>query len=572
MLLGRLLKAIRSPRPAASPASVGERLARGIGLMQAGAWGEAAACFEDALVDAPDNLELLSRLGLCHVAAGDLERATPWFERILKIDPEFALAHIHFGNLAMLARDPDGAICRYRIALRSAASDPNLLNNLGIASQTLGLVDEAIAYYRRALELEPHFRDAHSNLLFCMNLSPRYTAEAMFREYRRWSEIHEAPLAAAIRPHPNLRDPDRRLRIGYVSPDFRRHAVAYFIEPVLANHDRDRYAITCYYNSPKSDEVTARLRGLGHCWRDVAGLSDEALAERVREDGIDILVDLAGHTRGDRLLAFARKPAPVQVTYLGYPNTSGMQTIDYRLSDEMADPGGFADLYHCERLARLPRTQWCYLPDPGALPVNALPALSGGGVTFGSFNNVAKIGDAVIAAWSRILRRVPGSRLLMTSIPGESARARIAAAFSACGVDGSRLELPSFLSDQEFWRVRQRIDIALDPFPYNGTTSTCEALWTGLPVMTLAGTYGPSRSGASLLAAVGLEQFIAQSEDQYVDLAAGLAADLPRLQGLRSSLRERMRKSPLMDHRGFTRTLEALYREMWKACLQRAGG
>ena len=567
MLLGKLLKTIRSPRPAAGRESAAEVLARGSSLMQAGAWEEAAACFEQALRDAPEDVELLSRLGLCHVAAGQLERATPCFERTLRIDPDFALAHIHFGNLAMLARDAEGAMARYRVALQTAPRDPNLLNNLGMASQTLGLVDEAIGYYRRALELEPRFRDAHSNLLCCMNLSPRYSADAMFREYQEWSAIHEAPLAGEIRPHPNARDPDRRLRIGYVSPDFRRHAVAYFIEPLLANHDRDRHEIYCYYNSPNSDQVTARLRGLGHHWRDVAGVSDAALAERVREDGIDILVDLAGHTRGDRLLAFARKPAPVQVTYLGYPNTSGMRTIDYRLTDDRADPGGFADRYHCERLARLPRTQWCYLPDAGALPVNALPASSSGGVTFGSFNNIAKIGDAVILAWSRILRLVPGSTLLMTSIPGESARARIAAAFSACGVDGSRLELPSYLSDRDFWRVRHRVDIALDPFPYNGTTSTCEALWTGLPVITLAGTYGPSRTGASLLAAVGLEEFVAQTVDQYVDLAAGLAGDLQRVQSLRSSLRERMRNSPLMDPRGFTRALETLYRGMWKAWL-----
>lgn len=559
MLLKSLIKAIGLRRRAVAE----DLIAEGTVLLNRGAWQDATACFEAALERAPRDITLLNNLGLCHANSGKLEQAAECFRQILRLAPESAPALMNIGNLEMSRAKPEDALLHYEAALKHAAADPALLNNLGMAYRATAQVAAAIACFRRALSIAPLFCDAHENLLYCMQLLPEYGPEEVYSEHRRWAELHETPLREKTPPHANDRDPHRRLRIAYVSPDFRRHAVAKFIEPVLARHDHERFQVHCYHNAGASDAITGRIRGHADLWRDVAGLSDEHLAGLIRADGIDILVDLAGHMRGGRLLCFARKPAPLQFTYLGHGNTTGLRAMDFRITDALADPPGVAEAFHSERLLRLPRTQWSFRPDAEALQPGALPALSGGHITFGSFNNLWKINDAVIGAWSRILMRVPESKLLIIGIPGNSTRQRFEAAFAGQGVDPARLSLLASLSDAEFWRLRHEIDIAFDPFPYNGVTSTCEALYAGTPLATLAGRYGQSRTAASLLTAVGLADLVARTEQEYLEVNVRLARDLPRLAELRASLPARMRASPLMDDQALALALEQLYRNAW---------
>lgn len=562
-MLKRLLKTLMRVVSRGRRASAEELISKGTGFLNAGAWQDATACFEAALRAAPHDLTLLNNLGLCHVNSGDLEGAAQCFREILRLAPGSAPALMNLGNIELSRANPEDAIAHYEAALARVCAEPGLVNNLGMAYQATAQVDAAIRCFRRALSIEPRFRDAHDNLLYCMQLLPEYGPEELLSEHRRWADIHEAPLRASAALHANDRDPHRRLRVGYVSPDFRRHAVAKFIEPMLAHHDHERFQIHCYHNADASDAVTGRIRQRADIWRDVAQLSDESLAALIRVDGIDILVDLAGHTRGNRLLCFARKPAPLQLAYLGYGNTTGLCAMDFRITDAVADPPGLAERFHSEQLLRLPRAQWCFRPDAGALPAGPLPALTSGYITFGSFNKLWKINDAVIGAWSRILLRVSGSKLLIIGIPGKSTRERLEAAFAGHGVESSRLSLLSPVSDADFWRLRQEIDIALDPFPYNGVTSTCEALYVGTPMATLAGTYGQSRTAASILMAVGLGDLVARTEEEYVEINVRLASDTQYLSRLRSSLRERMQDSPLMDYRSFTSALEGLYRGIW---------
>ncbi len=557
MLFKKLMKAI-GRRPAAE-----DLIAKGTAFLNAGAWLEATACFDAALRTAPHDLTLLNNLGLCHANAGKLDQAAECFREILRLAPDCASALMNLGNLELSRANPEDAVVHYEAALARVSAEPGLVNNLGMAYRATAQVDAAIRCFRRALSIEPSFCDAHDNLLYCMQLLPDYGPEELYTEHCRWADIHEAPLRATAALHSNDRDAQRPLRIGYVSPDFRRHAVAKFIEPVLAQHDHHRFQIHCYYNAGSSDTVTVRIRQHADLWREVASLSDESLAAQIRADGIDILVDLAGHTRGGRLLCFARRPAPLQLTYLGHGNTTGLRAMDYRITDAIADPPGFAERFHSESLLRLPRAQWCFRPDADALPAGPLPALSRGYVTFGSFNNIWKINHAVIGAWSRILLRVPGSKLLLIGISGDSTRARFEAGFAGHGVDPSRLSLRPRVPDADFRRLRQDVDIALDPFPYNGVTSTCEALYAGTPMATLAGSYGQSRTAASILAAVGLRDLVAHTEAEYVETNVRLASDLHRLSELRASLRECMQGSPLMDYRSLTSALEDQYRGIW---------
>jgi predicted O-linked N-acetylglucosamine transferase (SPINDLY family) len=391
-------------------------------------------------------------------------------------------------------------------------------------------------------------------------------------EHRRFAAQHEAPLRPAWTPHANTRDAGRRLRVGYVSPDFHRHSVAYFIEPVLARHDRAQVEVFGYYNHTRQDEVTARLRALMDHWVPCKGWNNEQLAARIRADRIDILVDLAGHTHttDNRLLAFAHRPAPVQVSWLGYPSTTGLSAMDYRLCTAQTDPPGQED-WHSEALYRLPRSLWCYRPLPDWAPMPAPPPLlRRGGVTFGSMNNLAKVSPATCALWARILHAVPGSRLFMTSMPEGSARDYFHARFAAHGIEASRVSFFGRLHYPEYREVLAQVDLALDPFPYNGTTTTCETLWSGIPVVTLEGAVSVARSGHALLNLVGLGELVAADPDAYARIAIALVNDAPRLAALRGGLRARFEASPLRDEAGVTRDIEAAYRDMWRRWVEGA--
>jgi protein O-GlcNAc transferase len=436
----------------------------------------------------------------------------------------------------------------------------------------MGLFDEACATFRRALEVQPDSPVIHSNLIYDLHFRFADDREMLAREHQRWYERHALPLERFSRPHDNDPDSQRRLRVGYVSPNFARHPVGRFLLPLLECHDHRQFEIFCYASVAAPDELTERLRGHADHWREVGGLSDEQLAELIREERIDLLVDLAAHLAQNRLLAFARKPAPVQVTYLAYCSTTGLRSIDYRLSDPFMDPPGEPTSYYAEETVRLPETYWCYRPDQNLAPPGPLPALATGQVTFGCLNSFWKVTPSTLSAWRELLRTVPGSRLLLHARPGAH-RDRVRQFFAEGAVDPARVAFVGYLSVAEYFLVYERIDVGLDPFPYAGGTTTCDALWMGVPVVSLAGKAPLSRAGLGVLTNAGLPELVAGTPGEYARVAAMLAGDLPRLAALRAGLRERLHRSPLTDAPRFARNVEAAYRMMWRRwCAGRTGG
>ena len=539
----------------------------GNALRDQGKLEEAVTAYHDALALKPDFAEAHNNLGNALRDQGKLEESVAAYHAALALKPDFAEAHNNLGAVYRSQGLPAAAAAACRRAVRLKPDFAEAHCNLGNVLRDQGKLEEAVAACRAALALKPDFAEAHSNLIFTMNYDARVTPEEIFAESRDWNLHHAAPRAEPIRARHIPPDPERRLRIGYVSPDLRSHSVSYFVEPLLASHDRDAVEVFCYAEVTQPDRVTARLRNLADGWRSTVGLTDAEVAERIREDRIDILIDLAGHTANNRLQVFARRPAPVQVSWCGYPNTTGMTAIDYRLTDAHADPHGDADALHSETLVRLPDCFLCYAP-PHDAPEAAPPPHAGSGhITFGSFNNLTKLRPGTIAVWAQILERVPGSRLIVKSKPlvDEKTRRRNLELFAAAGISAERLELVPWIPSQAgHLGAYSRIDIALDTFPYNGTTTTCEALWMGVPVIALRGRRHAARVGLSLLAAVGMPEFAVQSTQAYVEAAVGLANDLDRLTALRGDLRERLRASPLCDAGAFTRHVETAYRDMWR--------
>jgi protein O-GlcNAc transferase len=525
---------------------------------------EAIASFRQAIQIKPDMAEAHSNLAGALTLAGQFEDAIAACREAIRINPGFADAHINLCKALTDAGRFDEAMPLYHQAIRMRPDFPGAYNGLGNLSHDLGQLDEAIAVYRQSIELKPADADAHGNLLFSLNYHPNIDADQILAEHRAWADRHAHPLMGNRVPHSNDRAPERRLRIGYVSPDFRRHSVGYFTIPLLEHHDHQIFEIFCYSNVLRPDNMTERMKRYCDAWRNIVGVADDAVANMVRSDGIDILVDLAGHTAGGRLLIFARKPAPIQLTYLGYPNTTGMMAMDYRLTDALADPPGLTDHLNIEKLWRLPTCAWCYGPLEDAPDIRPR---ADGPITFGSFNAFAKINPKLTAIWAKLLNLVPESRLLLKSAgAGEaSSRRRLTDQLAAHGISGERIEMIGRIADPRgHLQSYHRVDVALDTYPYHGTTTSCEAMWMGVPVITIAGQAHISRVGVSLLSNVGLPELIAQSPEEYVSIAADLARDLPRLTELRRTLRSRMRASPLMDARRFARNLEAAYRQMWR--------
>jgi protein O-GlcNAc transferase len=527
---------------------------------------EAIAACRQAIALRPKYAEAYSNLGNALVAKGERDEAIAAWRQAIAIRPEYAEAYSNLGNALVSKGEHDEAIAAWRQAVALNPNVPPAHNNLGNALKDQGQIDEAIAAYRQAIALKPNDAEAHSNLLLTLHYHPAYDAQAIAEEHRRWNLQHAQPLKELIQPHTNDHDPDRRLRIGYVSADFGEHPVGRFLLPLLEHHDHQQFEVFCYSNASRIDGITTKLRSCADHWREIPGLSDEQAAGKIRADGIDILIDLSGHTAHNRLLVFARKPAPIQVSYLGYPGPTGLSVIDYRLSDSFADPSDLPDYFHAEALHRLPHTNWCFAVSEESPPVEASPAIRQGHVTFGSFNNFAKVTETMLQVWGRILREVPGSRLLLkaAALAAPSVQQRVRRDFAALGIDAGRLSLRSREPDHAtHLALYNQIDIALDTFPYHGTTTTCDALWMGVPVITLAGQTHVSRVGLSLLSNIGLPELIAFTQDQYVQIAVGLAKDQDRMDALRRGMRARMLTSPLMDAPGFARDVEAAYRQMW---------
>jgi predicted O-linked N-acetylglucosamine transferase (SPINDLY family) len=360
----------------------------------------------------------------------------------------------------------------------------------------------------------------------------------------------------------------RRLRIGYVSGDFYGHSVAYYIEPILRHHDKKQFEVFCYYNLDKQDEVTARLKGYADHWIPCSFMTDEALAGRIRADQIDILVDLSGHTAHNRLMTFARKPAPVQATWIGYAGTTGLTAMDYRITDHYMDPPGLSERYHSEQLIRLPGSNVPFSPEACAPEVSELPALSSGQLTLSSLNTLNKINPQVIRLWGRILAALPQARLMLGNVTDPLIRQRLLDLFQEAGISEERLILHPRMSMSDYLALHRQIDFGLDPFPFTGATSTYHALWMGVPVITLAGDNAAARCGVATMGIVGLEQFITRSEEEYLQRTLSIAADLPALNRIRQSLRPKMQQT-VCDAAGITRNLETAYRSMWRQWCQR---
>jgi protein O-GlcNAc transferase len=581
----------------------------GVALQRLGNLDDAETHCRKAVRLKPDSVEARINLGNVQTARGKLEEANLNYREALRVKPDYALAHNNLGGTLQLQGKTDEAVTSYRQALQCKPDYAEAHGNLATALQIQGNLDEAEKHLREALRFQPglgathnnlggilqlegkfaeaipHFREAmrlmpadpspHSNVLLCMNYDPKTDLTALFEEHKEWGRKWGVSKARGPLPGAETLDlnPSRRLKVGYVSPDLSWHPIAHFLQPILANHDPDQVHAICYAEVSAPDAMTARIKMLSKEWRSITGLSDLEVAKLVRDDGIDVLVDLAGHTAKSRLRFFAHQPAPVQVTYLGYPYTTGLSTVQYRLTDAVADPPG-EPIIHTEELIRLTGGFCCYAPPINAPDPNPLPAQKAGHVTFGSLHALHRLNPEVLDLWSAILRALPTAHLLIFrhTLRG-NIKENLFRQLVERDVEAERIDMRQEYSKDDSSRyltVYENVDFSLDTFPWSGHTTACESLWMGVPVITLRGNRHAGRMVASVLTQIGLPDLIAESRDQYVEKAVQLAQDLERLAKLRSELRELVKNSPLCDGKAFTRSLEAAYRGMWERyCRQR---
>lgn len=507
----------------------------------------------------PSDQKLNKLMGLYN--AKEFQKAVDFGRALLSEHPDAHVVHNILGAIHMTVGNHLAALGHFQ---KVVAVKPDLAeghNNLGAVYHNLRVPEESIKAYEAAIKLMPKYAQAHSNRNFELNYTTKQTPEQIFDKHMQY-EMHFGGSANRMELSPDM-SPDRPLRVGYVSPDFSAHSVAYFFEPLLAAHDRTKVETYCYYCATKVDNTTKRLQGYADHWRDVTPLDDRALARVIADDKIDILVDLAGHSAKSRIQMFAHKAAPIQVAWLGYPNTTGLKSVDYRFTDIIADPVGEADRFHSETLVRLDGGIWCYQGDE-TIP---LPApKTGGAITFGSFNHMSKLTPEVIKLWSDILNALPQSRLILKHLQLGNAVTRdtVAKQFGIHGIAPERLDLHAKLPKfEDHLALYGQVDIGLDPFPFNGCTTTFEALWMGVPVISLRGDRHVARVGASILTHLGHPELLAETPEGYVKLATELANDPARLASYREQLRGTLKSSPLGDAVGFTSKVEQAYREMW---------
>ena len=490
-----------------------------------------------------------------------LSEAEASYRQAIAIQPHYAQAHYNLGCVLKQGNRINEAELAYRHALAIRPDYAEARNNLGTVLMLLGASEEGIAHFRHAIACGTGDVLPHSNLAYNLTFVAE-ESDVILDACRRFAARYEAPLHAERLPHANDRTPTRRLRIGYVSPDFCDHCQALFTVPLLSHHDHTQFEIFCYASVHRPDVATQRIAGFADVWRDVRQLDDRALAQQIRDDSIDILVDLSMHMADGRPLLFARKPAPVQVAWLAYPGTTGLEAIDYRLTDPRLDPPG-TDHHYSERSLRLPDAFWCYDPLIGIPAVNALPALTDAPFTFGCLNNLCKLTDRTLAMWAAVLREVQPSRLLMMA-PSGAAHQRLVQRMELQGIDIRRVVFVPRQSRLDYLHTYHQIDLGLDTFPYNGHTTSLDSLWMGVPVVTRVGNTCVGRGGLSQLYQLGLTELAGDSDEAFVRIAVELAKDLPRLAQLRQSLRLRMEQSPLMDGQRFARHIEDAYRFMWQ--------
>jgi protein O-GlcNAc transferase len=525
---------------------------------------ESIAAYQTALALRPGYPQAYNNIGVALSEVSRYVDALPFFRKSVEHDPDFVEGLLNLGACLRQVDQLAEAIACFERVRALEPDNPKGYNYRGLALLEVGRVEEGIADCRAAFKRDSSYARARSNYLFGLNYSPEITGAELLSEHIGFALALRRP---GERSFPNQRDPDRRLRIGYVSPDFKRHSCAFFVEPLVAAHDPEVVDVYCYSDVPAPDSVTARIRSHAAQWRDTSRLLETEFIESVLRDQIDIAVDLTGHTGNNRLMAFSQRIAPIQVSWLGYPCTTGLGTVDYRLTDNMADPPGMTDSHYTESLVRLPRTFLCYQAPADAPAPGPLPALSGTPFTFGSFNNLPKVNARVVEAWAAILARAPAARLLLKSraLADADTRARVHQAFARHDIDPARVELVGWVRNPAgHLALYNQVDLGLDPFPYNGTTTTCESMWMGVPVLTLAGARHAARVGASLLTQVGLPGFVAPTLDEYVARAVGHAMNPGPLAEVRAELRARMAASPLCDGGAFARDIENAYRAMWR--------
>jgi predicted O-linked N-acetylglucosamine transferase (SPINDLY family) len=541
---------------------------------------DAILCYQQALGLRPNYAEVHYNLGVVLGKQNKHHAALFHYQQALRHKPDYAEAHMNLANVLHGLWRFDEAIDAYKQALRSRPNFAEAVHGMGGVYLRQGRLEEAVASFKEALRLQPDSAALCSNVLFCMNYDPNADLDSIFAEHCRFGEMLERSQKSAecevrsaksqgrhLTPHSALCTTPV-LRVGYVSPDLRYHALARYLEPVLAHHDKEQVQAFCYAEVPTPDSVTVRLQKLAHGWRLTCGLTDAQVAEQIRKDQIDIIVDLAGHTANNRLGVFALKPAPVQATWLGYMNTTGLRTIDYRITDEVLDPPG-QPRRDTEELFCLPHGMCCFAPPADAPDVSPLPALASGALTFGSLHNLFKLNASVYDLWSRLLISLPRSRLIMFrhTLIG-TAREYVFRQFAERGIGSEQLELRQGSDSPGYLGIYSEIDVGLDTFPYTGGVTTCESLWMGVPVLSLLGERPAGRNSAAILARVGLSDWAVRTPEEYLEFALGLSKDLSRLTGLRAKLRERTRAS-LCDAGRFTRELEETYRTMLRSAKER---
>ncbi len=536
----------------------------GVVYLALGRHEEAVASCERAVAARPEFAQAHNNLGAAHLAQGQLAQALPCIEHAVALQPDNAEFVAALGGclyaLGHLARAA-GVLAQANSLRPGNANVNDLLGSVALAE---GRFDAAVLHYSDALGIEPDSPNIHSNLVFAAQFVPGLSSNSIFQAHQAFGLQLESRLKPNWPRHCRPEPRASRIRVGYVSADFRDHAVAYFFEPIMRHHNKVQFEVFCYHNQARHDAQTDAIAAHADHWLPCFRLSDDELAARIVADGIDILVDLSGHTAGNRLSVFARKPAPVQATWIGYAGSTGLTAMDYRITDAYMDPPGLTECWHTEQLVRLPGVNAAYEPVAGCPEVNTLPALGGHGVVFGALNNLSKVNQPVVALWARVLKAVPGSRIMLGNVTDEGVRARMEAMFALEGIGAEHLILKPKLSILEYLALHHEIDVALDTFPYNGGTTSMHALWMGVPVITLAGDRPMSRVGVSVLAKAGLEQqWVANTPDEYVQLAQSQVQDLPALNALRQDLRARMQAGQT-DAATITRHLETAYHTMWQ--------
>jgi len=532
---------------------------------------EAVSCYQNALSIDPDHAETYSNLGDALSGQGKTDKAIICFQKALRLKPDDFKTYNNLGNTLRKQGKLSMAVEAYKKALEIEPGYATACNNIAGTVLKQGKVAEAIKGYQEAVAIQPDYAIAHSNLLLTYNYQNHKDPEWLFSQHRNWAKTHAFSEGDNPIFNPGIGSADRKIRIGYCSPDFRTHSVAYFLEAIIKAHDRSGFEIFCYSDVICPNEVTRTFARSVDCFTNIAGVDNTTVADQIRRDKIDILVDLAGHTAGSRIPLFSIKPAPIQVTYLGYPNTTGLISMDYRLTDARADPPGLTDHLYTEKLVRLPQTFLCYTPPEKSPEIEITANGDSSQIIFGSFNNRAKITPEVVKAWAKILTQVSDARIVLKSgaFADPETRKILIDLFMENGVEHDRIELVSHIPSMfDHLQLYNRIDIGLDTFPYNGTTTTCEALWMGVPVITLAGKTHRSRVGASLLSNVGLEDFIAESVEDYVEKGVSLANNVKNRKSIHRDLRSRMSRSFLMDSARFTRSLERTYRWMFNEWIE----